>query len=114
MPLYCVVIASLFAVCFLPYLVLALRRRVFSMVLFTLSILIFMLYVAFFNALPVSYKHYLWVGSLHLGPFVFRPGLKPDVTWISMLLVPISYAVFCWEEAQKKRFSNDFRQKRFK
>ena len=114
MPLYSIVIALLFAVCFLPYLILALRRRAFSMVLFTLSILIFLLYGAFFNAFPASYKHYLWIGNLHLGPFVFRPGLKPDVTWISMLLVPVSYAVFCREETQKKRFSNDFRQKRFK
>lgn len=84
------------------------------MVLFTLSILIFLLYGAFFNALPASYKHYLWVGNLHLGPFVFRSGLKPDVTWTSILLMVLGFAMFHWEEAQKKRFSNDFRQKRFK
>lgn len=109
MPLYCIVGSSFLAICFLPYLVLALRRRVFSMIFVTLSILLFLLYASFFNVLPASYKHYLWVGDLRVGPFVFRPGLKPDVTWASTLLMLLGFAVFHWEEVRKKRFNKNVR-----
>ena len=96
------VVFLLCAICLLYYLRLAWRQRILSKVLVILSAEYYFLYYVFFDIYPVAYKQYVWAGVLHLGAVTFRPGMKPDFSWISPLLFLLSFVAFYRESRQRK------------
>jgi hypothetical protein len=87
----------------LRYLRMAWRRRVLSMIFLVLSVETLLFNWVCFGLYPASYWHYLWVGSLHIGPVTFHPPSKPGIDWISPLLLLLSFTTFYREEAKKKQ-----------
>lgn len=94
---------------FSVYLRRAWRRRDPSGILVILSLETWLLYNVFFDKLPNAYRQYVRAGDLHLGWLTFRPGVKPDLTWISLLLGLLGFAMFLRRFQQKKRISRHWR-----